>query len=560
MNRYIVTFILGIIIFGIQSCSQDDAVLSEGNSSSKTSCDVILQSRSANLPEVKTWHINNKKTRAVGNNGELIGNSDVILGYSYDIGNSIIGDYSNVKYQVVDVEKVKELSNSYVSSLLLNNSTSVSYSYYGMSKYEYNSCVTKKVSSGFSLNVGLFKIGRQKKTTEVFKNAISENKQAVFGELNLLLNNSSFALSCTSGNRKLYSRQCLSNSFLRDLYTSTTSDIIKNYGQFVLTGYVTGGKAFAMFAGKSTDNSSSESKEKDMSDDMSASFSWKSGTNTNSASGSLSFGKGNSSSSSYQYKTKELQMSIQTFGGSTTTQTIVGPTDLDNLSLDMTSWWNSLADASKHTLIDIKDEGLYPLSAFVLEKNFKNRLDDTTNEYLEGRTDFVQPYFEIVRTLAKIVSGENLYEVSAVLNTRHGDKIILSNGKYLSESDESLRANNENSTYDKKVNEIFTNKRQYFMGITYKKNYSTKYDPSIRVPLCIRLDGFNEENMYKYTNIKNGMVYLYNPLKKIAISYYTDELDGDWILDDYGIRDWVESLPTKSISLATLSNYIIIGL
>ena len=48
---------------------------------------------------------------------------------------------------------------------------------------------------------------------------------------------------------------------------------------------------------------------------------------------------------------------------------------------------------------------------------------------------------------------------------------------------------------------------------------------------------------------------------KIAFSHYTDDLDGDWILDDYGIRSWVESLPTKSISMATLANsYRIIGL
>ncbi len=40
-----------------------------------------------------------------------------------------------------------------------------------------------------------------------------------------------------------------------------------------------------------------------------------------------------------------------------------------------------------------------------------------------------------------------------------------------------------------------------------------------------------------------------------------DTIDEDWILDDYGIRDWVESLPTKSISLATIANsYKIIGL
>lgn len=54
---------------------------------------------------------------------------------------------------------------------------------------------------------------------------------------------------------------------------------------------------------------------------------------------------------------------------------------------------------------------------------------------------------------------------------------------------------------------------------------------------------------------------LLNKTNKIAFSYLVDTIDEDWILDDYGIRDWVESLPTKSISLATIANsYKIIGL
>lgn len=47
----------------------------------------------------------------------------------------------------------------------------------------------------------------------------------------------------------------------------------------------------------------------------------------------------------------------------------------------------------------------------------------------------------------------------------------------------------------------------------------------------------------------------------LEFSHLVDELDGDWILDEYGIRDWVESLTNKSIALATIANsYKIIGL
>lgn len=35
---------------------------------------------------------------------------------------------------------------------------------------------------------------------------------------------------------------------------------------------------------------------------------------------------------------------------------------------------------------------------------------------------------------------------------------------------------------------------------------------------------------------------------------------GNEVLDFYGIREWVESLPKRKISLMILQNYIIIGL
>lgn len=39
-----------------------------------------------------------------------------------------------------------------------------------------------------------------------------------------------------------------------------------------------------------------------------------------------------------------------------------------------------------------------------------------------------------------------------------------------------------------------------------------------------------------------------------------DEEYGDYVLDYYGIRDWVESLPKRSTSMMILQNYTIIGL
>lgn len=158
-----------------------------------------------------------------------------------------------------------------------------------MSRYETNSQVSKTVKSGFSLNLGLFKIGREKTMTELFKSTSSFGKDCVYGELNIEIKGSQYELLSTIDKRKIYARECLSQTFLTDLYRGTIGNLINSYGPFVLRSYITGGKATAFYAGKSVTGSDSQSKEKGLSKDINASYSWKSGSN--SASGNLSFGK-----------------------------------------------------------------------------------------------------------------------------------------------------------------------------------------------------------------------------------------------------------------------------
>lgn len=522
--------------------------------------DVILKERNPNLPEVVTKNIvleGKPVTKASGPNGEIIGNSDVLLGMSYTIGTSIKEEYSKVISPIVDLKKVKALDSEYVIPRFLNTTLTHSFAYSNFDRYEYNSSVTKKVASGFSLNVGLFKLGRKKTATEVFTTEIVKSKDVVFGELNLDVRNSSFSLQTSDGARKMYARECLSNTFMKNLYTSTIGNILNEYGEFLLAGYVTGGRAFGFYAGVDASEKDVDKKEKNMNTDISASFSWKS----NSASGNLNFGKGNSNLTSKGYTTKNTEIQLSTYGGIRGGQVIVGAVSLESLQLDLSPWLNSLGDVNTHTIIDVLDQGLYPLSYFVLEENFKRRFDDSFNETLEKRTKLITPYIEVVKVYVRTtVSGEPLYDVAAVLNTRQGDKIVLSDGKASTRSDAELKANNDNTTFMQKVDAIVAQKRSYF-DLEFRTNAGVKLNPTMRTPLCININGFNEATMYRYKNVKTGIEYIYDTTRRIAFSHLTDAIDEDWILDDYGIRDWIESLPVKSISMATLANsYKIIGL
>lgn len=547
------------------SCSSEDNNILLSNEN-YTSTDILLQERSSMVPKVKNYPIKateNGKTRGVNPDGELIGNSDILLGYSYSIGNSFLGSMENVKFPVLDLEKIKTKYTTSITRKQLSSSSEESFTYNGMSRYESNSQVSKTVKTGFSLNLGIFKIGREKKLTELFKSSFSSDSKIVCGELNIEILNGQYELLATADKRKIYARECLTPTFLTDLYRGTIGNLIDSYGPFVLRSYITGGKAMALYVGESSKYQDSQSREKGLDKDINASFSWTS----KSASGDLSFGNNTGNSSSQEYETENTKVYIKTFGGSPRYQASVGPLDLNSLSVDLSDWLNSLNDKSTNTIIDIssglKEEecGLFPMSDFVLEKNFQYRMDDTTLGVLESLDDVVDPRFEIVKVLARITSsGEKLYEVAAVMNTRQGDKIVLSDGNYLTASDAELRSYNSNQTMMSRVQEIFAQKKTIFQGLEFSTNYSTTYNPDVRKPLCIRLDGFNEDNMAFYADPKSNMRYIYDSSKKIALAYNDDEDYGDYVLDYYGIRDWVDSLPRRNTSMMILQNYTIIGL
>lgn len=562
-KQIVITFISMLAV--LCSCSNDDNVTSLRDSSMPIG-DIILQERAQSLPNVTSKQyttLRMARTRGT-TESNLVGDTEDMLGYSYSVGNSILGSMENVKFPVLDLQKIKIKYPTSVVRKQVNSTSNYAFSYNGMDRYESNSQISKTVKTGFSLNVGLFKIGREKKMTELFKSSSSNETNRVYGELNIELIGGQYELLSTVDKRKIYARECLSPTFLTDLYRGTIGNLIGTYGPFVLRSYLTGGKAFALYSGNSSKGTTSESRERGLTTDINASVSWK--TKSASASASLSFGKNTGSGSSSAYETTGTEVYIQTFGGNPTYQAVSGPQKLDGLSVDLSAWFNSLR-RENYTLIDItsglQDEecGLYPLSDFVLEKNFRYRFDDTTNGFLESLTDVLEPKIQITRVLARVLpSGEKLYEVAAVLNTRQGDKIVLSDGPYVSQPVEELRQNENSQVMKEKIQSIFSNFKRIFKDIQFAANYTASYNPDERKPLCIRMDGFNPNKMYVYEDPNSRMVYIYDSSKKIAFSYLNDEEYGDYVLDYYGIRDWVESLPKRKFSMMILQNYTIIGL
>ncbi len=555
---------IALLSLGAVGCNNED-LLSSGFKESGQEEIIVVQERDPKLPTksvAKPIVVDEEVLmRSISENGAIIGNSEALLGYSYSVGNSILGDYKNVGSPVVCVDKIKEYSADYISSKALNSFVTERFSYSDYNDYASKLSETKKVSTGFSLDLGFFKIGRKKTTEKTFKSEITSSDKAVYGELNMLYYNSLFELNPI--NRKFYARECLSPVFQKSLYSAPIGDLINHYGEYVLTGYMTGGKAFALFAGKIRKSNESSSVESTMDNAIDASATWKRDSISGSISGSCNFGKykGNGSYTAESLGFSMLQTKLWLYGGRSVGITMDCANNWDDVNLNLDSWVESLSDSNTHAIIDLMEDGLYPLSEFVLEENFKRRIDGTLLELYPKYPTFVTPYIEIARVFERYSSsGEALYDIAAVLTTRQSDKIVLRTGDASNASDAELRRNEDADVFKQKAMAIAQAKQEFY-DLEIRVNTFTRLNPAIGKPLCIDLGKVDESSMYVCSNPRTGMHFIYDKSKKIAFSYLVDDLDGDWILDEYGIRDWAESLVVKSISLTTIANsYKIIGL
>lgn len=563
--KHISILIVFATLLGLIACTEGEVNMDSYSEDTGNTQDVIFQTRNSKLQNVADrWTVPSFKTRAFGSNGVIIGNSDAILGYSYKVGNSILGDYNNVGFPIIDIEKVKNYDPTYIASKSLKTVTSESFSYSNIDDYLNKSQISKKKASGFSINVfNIFRIGRKHKMSQLFASYERDSIHSVYGEMNLKLSNSTFQLLATQENFHTYTQGFLTKSFMKNLYGSTPANMLSQYGDFLMTGYVTGGKATILLAGLSTSNVSITDKDKMMDQSFSGFLNWK----IKKVSGkinldSLSIGKDNGTINVHTNYLNKNYGYVYTYGGKQDLSTVGKFMDMDNSTINLTSWAHSLDDENTHTLVDISDKSLLPLSSVVLEDNYKKRLDYTSVGILPKITKLANPYIEIARYFVRYSDSyrKPLYNIAPILNTRQGDKIILCDTLGRDLPDAELAKNSDNAFFMKKAAEIAKKMEKYF-EIEIKTNVYARYNPILHNPLC-EVIVCNGDNLHWCKDKNSGLYYIYDKQNKVAFSVYEDDIDGDYVLDNYGLRDWFEDNCTKrSISSGTITrSFKILGL
>ena len=90
--------------------------------------------------------------------------------------------------------------------------------------------------------------------------------------------------------------------------------------------------------------------------------------------GSFGFNGKDGTFDSTVYKRQDIFIRVKTLGGIQDETGVVNTTmALKDININLQSWRKSLNDSKNHTVIDLIEEGLYPMSDFVLERNFQRR-------------------------------------------------------------------------------------------------------------------------------------------------------------------------------------------
>lgn len=507
---------------------------------------IVLKKRDPNYPwipsDYKSVHTT---TRNVARNYAGISHRH-FLGYSFKDDIYPLEDTRNLGYKVIDIDKLYKDNPQYLDAWKNNTGAVSSFSYATFDRYVSNSTVTNSVLGGFKLNLGLFSIGNKRSLSSVFSKNVIEDKNATLGELNIIVRDSCYRLQYSSNIQSKIKEKYLSEIFKEELYNTHPSEFFSNYGGFVLTNFITGGKATAQYVGIYKKSETNETKESKMSNEIEASYNFKYDINKDGTlSGNLGLGRGGNSNTSVTNEFNSIMMSIKTIGGNSSFASFSIPKEVKNTNVDLSAWVSSLNDKSTHNIIEFGNGGLIPITDLIVEENLKSQI----NKYYETGVSQIEKLSEPYISIEIALWTGQFHIFSTSLHTRFGQPIDLRRKVIYVTEDRTSYLEEE----VKRVSAMF--------GLKVVNNTPYEFADEDNRPASkvFNFNVFDEKYLKKF--VYANTVYLVSDLEfkeeKYALSIHKDQY-----IDEYAMRDLINRLPTISDMTyeELISNYRIYAL
>lgn len=575
MKSTIIFFILSVMVY---SCTIEELPNKDFVSKfiSVTDCKtVVLKERDPKFP--LEFPIRNK-TKSSDVPFAASSNED-FLGSTYKLQFFPLGTAQNVGIPIVDIKKLKEdFGNFYVKDRDLGIQTSKVFSYADFNRYSHKSKDTEKITHGVTLDLKLFSIGNKGTIENIYGKDIANERNRVYGEFNAEVLGKNYLLETSSNALNMIKLGYLNPAFRDELYSITMAEFVKEYGALVLKDFYTGGRVTAIYSGIYTSNDLTETKEKNIENDINASYGPK---KDGSGSGSLGIGLHYFDETKMSKKMTNFTLSVKAIGGNLAFPTFSSPQSLTQVNIDLSSWMSSMASSNSYRMIDIESEGLMPLSRFVLEKNIEMHIRDYLNGWSLGAMSVQEPYVEVIR---RDIQGITMLITSLV--TKNHDRVLidLKNITPVSESkkQEYIKqiADEKSKVYGLKiVNVSISNDTQpippencFQLGF-YKEELFSKYIDQQNNTMYLLYDGTK-------TKSDNQMIIESDYIKEMYSTRQSSDIDENGVsislpkavkcglsiynydrsLNLYGLKDFVNKLPTVNINREDLLKYELVSL
>lgn len=437
----------------------------------------------------------------------------------------------DVTYPIIDMEKLLRDHPSYFSDKSINLGEANSFAYASFDRYEEKSNITNKVSSGLSLNLGLFSIGSKKTMSEVFTSTVVNESQSVFGELNVLYKANQYTLQTSSNILENIRSKYLFPEFKEELYNTSPSELFQNYGGFVLRDFFTGGRAIALYTGKYKSSSTESGKESDMNKDINASYGFDVNGSSSNVSGELGIGKKYSNGTASSGKFNSVSVSVKTLGGSPAYATFNSPQNLDNVNINLSSWLSSLSDKNKHAIIDVAKNGLIPITEFIPEDNLRKKIEGYYETGVSSVESLQEPYWLLVTAY----NQKPPITIGIELIDKYGDKnyvgVVTLHNADLEEYLPQLSARLQKICDLKVVDRI--NRSNTQNNPPYERFY------------------IDFKNAKKVVDTNDGTIYIICKNSRVS-TLFAFTVHGDKVIRDYAMQKYIDSLPTANVSIQEL--------
>lgn len=526
--KYIFICLISFILFSCEKDEQFDNQLYYQDN-------VVLKDR----PSQWKPYIYNKdaSTRSSGN--QTLGMRDFI-GFSFRSSIAPIEDTRNLGQRIIDISSFSRDYPSYFRYWKNLSRDAKVFSYSSFDDYSVKTEMSKKVSHGIDLKLLSFNLGHKSHYTSTFGQTLTNNAKSIFGELNIFVRDSCYRMQYSTNIQKLILKKYLEKSFIEELHSIHPYDFFQNYGEFVAADYSSGGRGMAIYVGTYKKGDVTSTAEKEMSDEINASFTW----DNNSLSNNLNLGRGHGSTTSYTGQFSSVKYSVKTLGGSASGSFSI-PAEVGNSSIDLSGWVSSLSDNRLNVISEFNQNGLIPISDFILEDNLKKLFNSFSEGNAPRRKTIEEPYIRVTQ-VNNDINTKSL--TTPVIVTRYGEWIPLFFifGVY----DDSRIV--EYWKIIDQIHDIFQIKIVNKSAVPPIKTMSNYQGPYIYQ--------FNYEHILSHKNlytkiVHNGMLYFIDEVDKVGFSI----LNNTTMIAEYGLTNYISKLKMSSLKYEDLidQNYVI---